>query len=70
MGMNGLSTMEYLKILPLGSYDCLIGMDWLDQHPTLLYCHKKEFTYLDEEGKLRKVKGISRIVTIKEISAL
>jgi hypothetical protein len=25
--MNGLSTKEYLNILPLGSHECLIGMD-------------------------------------------
>jgi hypothetical protein len=30
MDMNGLSTREDLNILLLGSYDCLIGMDWLD----------------------------------------
>jgi hypothetical protein len=27
MDMNGLNTRVYLNILPLGSYDCLIGMD-------------------------------------------
>jgi hypothetical protein len=34
--MNGLSTKVELNIIPLGSYDCLIGMDWLDQHHALL----------------------------------
>jgi hypothetical protein len=68
--MNGLNTKADLNILPLGSYDCLIGMDWLDQHHTLLDCHNKAFTCLDEEGKLRKVQGIPRAVTIREISAL
>jgi hypothetical protein len=53
--MNGLNTKADLNILPLGSYDYLIGMDWLDQHHTLLDCHNKAFTCLDEEGKLRKV---------------
>jgi hypothetical protein len=53
--MNGLNTKENLNILPLGSYDYLIGMDWLDQHHTLLDYHNKEFTCLDEEGKIRKV---------------
>jgi hypothetical protein len=67
--MNGLNTKADLNILPLGSYDCLIGMDWLEQHHTLLECHKKEFTCLDEEGKLRKAQGIPRAVTIREISA-
>jgi hypothetical protein len=44
MDMNGLKTKTDLNILPLGSYDCLIGMDWLDQHHTLLDSHKKTFT--------------------------
>jgi hypothetical protein len=68
--MNGLNTKTDLNILPLGSYDCLIGMDWLDPHHALLDCHKKEFTCLDEEGNQRKVQGIPRAVTVREISAL
>jgi hypothetical protein len=68
--MNGLNTKADLNIFPLGSYNCLIGMDWLDQHHTLLDCHNKAFTCLYEEGKLRKVQGIPRAVTIREISAL
>jgi hypothetical protein len=70
MDMNGLNTKEDLNILPLGSYDCLIGMDWLDQHHSILDYHNKAFTCLDEEGTLRKVQGIPRAVTIREISAL
>jgi hypothetical protein len=38
MDMKGMSTKAELNILPLGSYDCLIGMDWLDQHHALLDC--------------------------------
>jgi hypothetical protein len=70
MDMNGLNNKAYLNIFPLGSYECLIGMDWLDQHHAILDCHNKAFTYLDEEGNLRKVEGISRAVTVKEVSTL
>jgi predicted aspartyl protease len=70
MDMNGLNIGAYLNILPLGSYDCLIGMDWLDQHHAIVDCHNKAFTWLDEEGTLRKVQGIPRAITIREISAL
>jgi hypothetical protein len=70
MDMNGLNTREYLNILPLGSYDYIIGMDWLDQHHAIIDCNNKAFTCLDEEGTLRKVQGIPRAVTIREISAL
>jgi hypothetical protein len=68
--MNGLSTKADLNILPLGSYDCLIGMDWLDQHHAILDCRTKEFTCLDEEGNQRAIQGIPRAITIREISTM
>jgi hypothetical protein len=49
MEMNGLHTKVDLNIIPLGSYDCLIGMDWLDENHAILECYNKEFTCLDEE---------------------
>ena len=70
MDMNGLNTRADVNILYLGSYDYLIGMDWLDQHHAILDCHNKAFTCLDEEGTLRKVQGIPTTITIREISAL
>jgi hypothetical protein len=68
--MGGLSTKVELNILPLGSYDYLIGMDWLDKHHALLeYCNKK-FTCLDEEGNQKIVQGIPRAVDVREILAM
>jgi hypothetical protein len=63
--MNGLSIKTELSILPLGSYDYLIGMDWFDQHHSILDCHRKEFTFLDEEGNQRTVQGIPKVVAIR-----
>jgi hypothetical protein len=68
--MKGLSTKAELNILPLGSYDCLIGMDWLDQPHALLDCRNKRFTCLDEEGNRKTVQGIPRVVAIREISVM
>jgi hypothetical protein len=70
MEMNGLCTKVDLNIIPLGSYDCLIGMDWLDEHHVVLDCYNKAFTCLDEQGNLRTVQGIPRVVTIREVSSL
>jgi hypothetical protein len=53
--MKGLSTKGDLKILPLVSYDCLIGMDWLDQHHSFFDYRNKEFTFLNEEANPRTV---------------
>ena len=70
MDMNGLNTQAYLNIIPLVSYDFLIGMDWLDQHHVVLDYYNKAFTCLDEEGNLRAVQGMLRVVTIREVSTL
>jgi hypothetical protein len=70
MEMNGLCTNNDLDIIPLGSYDYLIGMDWLDEHHVVLECYNKTFTCLDEEGNLKTIQGIPRSVTIIEVSTL
>jgi hypothetical protein len=68
MNMNGVSTREGLNIKPLGSYDFLIGMDWLDKNNVVLECYNKEFTFLDEEKSLRIVQDIPRETNIREAS--
>ena len=45
--MNGVKTFEDLNMIPLGSYDVLIGMDWLDAQHAILECYN---TCLDKEG--------------------
>ena len=45
--MNGLVTYVDLNVLPLDSYDVLIGMDWLDSHRVNIDCHNKDFECLD-----------------------
>lgn len=60
--MNCYLTKEDLDVLPLGSYDVLIGMDWLEAHKVVLDCFNKKFTCTNEIGKVTIVVGISRIV--------
>jgi hypothetical protein len=56
--MNGLHNFVELNIFPLGSYDFIIGMDWLDLHYVFLDCHNNTFACIDDEGKKIIVKGI------------
>jgi hypothetical protein len=70
ISLNGVNTSNDLNIIPLGSYDVLIGMDWLDKNRASLYCHNKTFTCLDGDGKHSTVKGIPRPISIREISTL
>ena len=62
--MNGLVTCVDLNVLPLGSYDVLIGMDWLEAHRVNIDCYNKTFQFLDEEGNLRVVRGIPKVILL------
>jgi hypothetical protein len=68
--MNEPSTKVDVKIIPLGSYDCPIGMDWLEKHHGVLDYYNMPITCLDEEGKQGKVQGIPRVVIVREISIM
>jgi hypothetical protein len=51
ISINSVNTSVDMNIIPLGSYDILIGMDWLENHHDVLDCHSKTFTCLDGDGK-------------------
>ena len=68
--MSGLVTYVDLNVLPLGSYDIIIGMDWLEAHIVNLDCYNKTFECIDEEGNLRVVKGIPKVVSVRQISTM
>jgi hypothetical protein len=70
ISLNGVNTSVDMNIIPLGSYDILIGMDWLDKHHDVLDCHSKTFTCLDGDGKQSTVGGVLGPISIREISAL
>ena len=65
-----MKTHAYINILPLGSYDLLSQMDWLEKHRVMLKCYGKTFTCVDDKSNTIIVKGIPRKVTIQDIYAL
>ena len=62
---NELNTHADLNILPLFSYDFLIGMDLLQKHMFILNFYDTNFTCLDDNGNTIKVKAIPRKVTFR-----
>lgn len=68
--MNDFRTHVNLNVLPLGSYDVLIGMDWLEKHKVLLIFFEKTFTCVNEKEQTVVVKGIPRKVYVWKIYAL
>ena len=59
-----------LNVLPLGSYDMLIGIDWIEQHRVVLNYFDKTFTCVNNEGEIVSVRVIPRKIAIRQISAL
>jgi predicted aspartyl protease len=59
--MNGLNTKVDVNIIPLGSYDCLIGMDWLEKHHVVLDYYNKTITCLDEDGTKERFKAFQEL---------
>ena len=47
--MDKFETVVKLNVLILGSYDLLIGMDWLKQHRVILNYYDKTFTCLNSD---------------------
>jgi hypothetical protein len=65
--MNGINTKVDVNIIPLGSYDFIIGIDWLEKHHAILNCYNKTIICLDEEQKQGNIQGIPRAVDIRDI---
>jgi predicted aspartyl protease len=51
--LDGQNIRTNLNILPLGSYDMIIGMDWLEQHKAILDYYTKILSYRDDFGTVR-----------------
>jgi hypothetical protein len=59
-----------LNILPLGSYDLLIGMDWLATYKSILDCYHKTLECVSEGGRRITIQGIQKLISVRRISAL
>ena len=56
--VDGQKIRTNLNILPLGSYDMIIRMDWLEQHNAVLDSYTKILSYQDNFGTARTAQGI------------
>ena len=68
--LNGLLTKVTLNFLPLGYYDTLIGMDWLEKHKVKVGFYEESHECIDEEGRPRLIREIPIQVSVRKISTL
>lgn len=68
--IGSLTTTVDLRILPLGSYDVVLGMDWLNAHCAIIDCRHKVVRCVDDVGNQVEIVGIQRPISLCLISAM
>jgi hypothetical protein len=63
-------TRANLYVTTLGSYDVMIGMDWLELHEAILICKTKWLSLVDDEGQRHVIIGWNQGVSLRFISSL
>lgn len=59
-----------LYIMSLGSYDVVLGMDWLGSHRAQIDCRGKRVQCVDDGGKSMEIVGIQRPISLCMILAM
>ena len=57
-------------MIPLGSYDIVLGMDWLGSHRASIDYRKKTIQCKDDQGKDFEIVGIQRPISLWMISTM
>jgi hypothetical protein len=59
-----------LYVTILGSYDVMIGMDWLESHEAILNCKIKWLSLVDDKGQRCVIVGQNQGVSLRFVSSL
>ena len=70
VNLNGSPTIVNVNILPIGSYDILIGMDWLEQNHVMLNCLHKSILCTNSQGNQVNIQVIPKKVYVRHIPSL
>jgi hypothetical protein len=54
----------------LGTYELIIGMDWLESHQSMVDCFTKRVLCVDDEGRLVEIHSVWRKLSICFISTM
>ena len=62
--------MKLHHVAPLGPYDIIIGMNWLNEHKAKVDCLAKTIECLDNRGNIVSIQGIMHEVRPRQISTM
>ncbi|GJV59083.1 putative nucleotidyltransferase, ribonuclease H [Tanacetum coccineum] len=65
------SSLFSINLIPLGhgSFDVIVGMDWLSQHKATIVCHEKVAEILVKDGKILRVHGEQAVGITKALKS-
>lgn len=69
MLVDGNPTISQFKVLPLGLFDGILGMDWLSQSQAVIKCHEGTLSFLDLSGNKVHVSGNNGTPTLQLVKA-
>jgi len=64
------STKLKFYVTALGTYDLVIGMDWLEAHQAWVNCYGKIILCINDEAETIQIQGIKRKVSLRFISTM
>ncbi|GJS39944.1 putative reverse transcriptase domain-containing protein [Tanacetum coccineum] len=66
------SSLFSINLIPLGhgSFDVIVGMDWLSQHKAMIVCHEKVVEIPMEDGRVLKVHGERAVGITKSLKSV
>ncbi|KAH9300222.1 hypothetical protein KI387_011805, partial [Taxus chinensis] len=59
-----------LYVTPLGSYDIIIGVNWLADHKAKVDCYEKNIKCLDDQLETAEIQGVKREISVRKQSAM
>ncbi|GKC45052.1 putative reverse transcriptase domain-containing protein, partial [Tanacetum coccineum] len=65
------SSLFSINLIPLGhgSFDVIMGMDWLSQHKAVIVCHEKVVEIPVEDGRILRVHGEQAVGITKALKS-
>ena len=63
-------TSTHLNVLPLGSYNMILGMEWLDLHRTKVDFYKNVIECLDDDGEKRILQGKKKPTSVRMVTTM
>lgn len=63
-------TQVNLYVAPLGSYDVILGINWLTEHKAIVNCEDKMVSCMDGYGNPIEIHGVQQPLNLRQISTM